>query len=486
MRPVLICTWCVMASFLVAPGQEEASHIRVAKVSLPDSAYIGMPIWLEVESPAGYKIHYPSSTTPNDFNCNEIEVKKDGSVLRPLIGLPAGGRSGPACGWLGIADIAESKLPIHLQYPLTEPSTFMVRFTRRGYGRAKPGLEIAEQSDWVLLHLRAAPPEIVERWLTSQLLDLPSTPGRLLGDALPSLLASRDPRVLRLMIETGYHADSAVAAYAANSLELFDPEQVRAQLLPILRERGPSNALGYFFSSRGDIVAPIAGPIVTSSLLRLRSPALEEVEAAIHVLSIVTDPYFHLPAETVAQIASALQSEVDFVVAQNNDKAAGWIANFLGQTRPPAGRALLWKLINAGLASEQSLICVTWFHDPSDLPRLTAIAEQDNPSDPHGYGHASVVSDMQTQYGSVAQPYLRELLRSSNQTWVRTEAAKALVQMNDPSGWEFFIGVVKQRPFYRDEMVRWLGDVFPVIRDTDDAAMVTFLESRLSEAELQK
>lgn len=484
MRRVLLFVWFVMVCDLVVLGQQDVAPIRVAKISLPDPAYVGMPIWLQVVSPTGYKIHYPSSTTPNDFYCNEVEVKQDGRLLRPLIGLSAGGRNGPACGWLGIADIADSKLPIHLQYLLTEPGTYMVRFTRSEYRRAQPG--IAEQSDWVPLYLRATPPGVIEKWLTSQLATLPATPGRLLGDVLPSLLVSRDSRVLRLMIDTSYDADSAVAEYAANSLELFDPEQVRMQLLSILRERGPSDALGYLFGSRGAVVTPIAPKIVAASMLHLRSSVPAEVEGSVHVLSTLRDPYFHLPRETVAQIDDALQSDVDFIVSQRNDKAAWWVANFLGATRPPAGRALLWKLIEAGLATEQSLICVTWFHDPSDLPRLADFAKQYNPSDPHGYAHSSVVMHMQTQYGTAARPYLRDILAFSKQTWVRTAAAQGLVQLNDRAGWEFFIGVVRQRPFYRDEMVRWLGDVFSVVRDADDAAIITFLESRLATAPTQE
>jgi hypothetical protein len=93
---------------------------------------------------------------------------------------------------------------------------------------------------------------------------------------------------------------------------------------------------------------------------------------------------------------------------------------------------------------------------------------------------------MQTQYGTVARPYLRDILAFSKQTWVRTAAAQGLVQLNDRAGWEFFIGVVRQRPFYRDEMVRWLGDVFSVVRDADDAAITTFLESRLATAPTQE
>lgn len=480
MKRLLSVVLCLIVCHLALLAQQDARQPSVTKISLPEPAYIGMPIWMEVVSATGYKIHYPSSTTPNDFYCNQVEVKQNGRLLPAVTGSPAAGRAGGACGWLGMAGIAESKLPIHLQYLLTEPGTYMVRFTRREYRREKRGEQIGEQSDWLPMHLRVAPTGTVEQWLTGELAALPVTPGRLLGDALPSLLASRDPRVLRLMIDTSYNPDPLVAAYAANSLELFDPMKVRPMLLSVLHGRGPNDALGYLFGSRGNIIVPIAAQIVAVSLPYLHSSNPTEVEGAVHVLSILRDPYYGLPPETLAQIASALQADIDLIVSQSNEKAAWWVANFLGATRPPNGRELLWKLIDAGLAEEQTLICVAWYKNPSDLPRLTAIVKQDNPTDPHGRSHSGIVMHFGSEYGDIARPYLRDLLATSQQTWVRTAAAKDLVQMNDPAGWEFFIGVIHQRPFYRDEMVQWLGDNFPAIRGADDPAIVTFLESRLS------
>jgi len=332
------------------------------------------------------------------------------------------------------------------------------------------------------MHLQAAPPGIAERWLTDALKAIPKTPGQMLGDALPSLLASRGPGVLRLMVNTSYNPNLTVAEYAANSLELFAPEEVRTALVSTLHEKGPNEALAYLFGSRGNIVLPIAPQIVAASLPYLRSPVPAELEGAVRVLSTMRDPYFQLPPHTVAQISDALEMDVNFVVSQKNEKAAWWIAQFLGATRPPGARALLWKLIDANLATQQSLGCVTWFHDPSDLPRITEIVKRNSPSDPHGYEHSGVVSQMQTQYGVVARPYLRNILASSQQTWVRTAAAQGLVQMNDRAGWEFFIGVVEQRPFYRDEMVRWLEATFPPIRDSNDAATLAFLRSRLADS----
>src|SRR3981081_2021929 len=180
-----ILLWLFAASVLIVSAAQNTPLIPVAKISLPDPAYVGMPIWMQVDSSTKYTIHYPASTTPNDFYCNEVDVKQNGRLLSPLKGVPPGGRGGPACGFLGVADIAQSKLPIHLQYPLTQPGTYLVRFTRHEY-RGAGKLEIAEQSDWVVLHLRTAPQSMIESWLSHQLSTLPVAAGPQLGEALPS------------------------------------------------------------------------------------------------------------------------------------------------------------------------------------------------------------------------------------------------------------------------------------------------------------
>lgn len=45
-------------------------------------------------------------------------------------------------------------------------------------------------------------------------------------------------------------------------------------------------------------------------------------------------------------------------------------------------------------------------------------------------------------------------------------------------GWQFFLDVVRQRPFYHDEMMRWLGNRFPSIRGANDDAVKAFLQSK--------
>jgi hypothetical protein len=469
----------VLVCALAAPAQRLSGGIPRSKIVLPVPAYIGMPIWMQIESPVHYPVRYPSSTSPQDFYCNKVELKRDGVVVPPTImrGLGAG-RVGPPCGWLGI-EAASGQLPIHLQYPSLQPGTYMVRFTRYQYGRSLH-TEIGEQSDWVPMHVLRPPAETVEDWLTEALSRVPTASGALLGDTLPSLLASRDPRVLQVMVDTTYNINEMVSQYAANALAFFDPEHVRSALILVLRQRAPNAALGYFFASHGDTVKGIVPELLADSLPRLHSADPGEVAGAIQTLGVLRQPYFGLSPADLAKISAALSPAVDVVIAQRNEKGAQSLANLVGAMQLPGGRVLLWKLIEANVAVEQSMICVAGYKDPADLPRLTTILSQYDSDDPHGYKHGGVVDDLGRQYGNATRPYLRELLATSKQTWVKTAAAKGLVLMNDRAGWAFFVNVVNGNEFYRHEMIQWLRATFLELRSADEAVVLNFLEARLA------
>lgn len=54
--------------------------------------------------------------------------------------------------------------------------------------------------------------------------------------------------------------------------------------------------------------------------------------------------------------------------------------------------------------------------------------------------------------------------------------------MDDRAGWEFFAGVLKQRPFYRNEMVQWLRVASPPIRNADDVEILDLIQSKAKNA----
>jgi hypothetical protein len=480
MRRCLLLLPLVALSVCTAQVTQRSDKPPVSRITFPDTVYVGMPIWMQVDSPVHYPVHYPSSTTPQDFYCNEVELKRDDVLVPAATASPAGGRAGPACGWLGIK-AAKGKLPIHLRYPSIEPGSYTVRFTRYQYSISSRGV-IGEQSEWTTMLVRRPAPKAVEHWLSGALGQVPADPESLLGDALPSLLAGRDTRVLKLMLEESYNSNELVADYAANALALFDGGQVRAQLIPVLRERGPNSALGYFFASHGDTVKGITADILASSLPRLHSSNPVEVAGAIQTLNVLREPYFALSGSDLSKITEALPAAVNLAISQSNENAAHALANLIGSMRLPDGRLLLWRLIDAGLAGEQSMICVTWYQNASDLPRLKSLLMQYDSADPYGYKHAGVVGQLQSHYGKAALPFLQGLLASSQQTWVRTSAAKGLVELNDRAGWTFFVNVINGNDFYRDEMIRWLRDRFPELRGANDAAILNFLEKRAASA----
>src|SRR5215471_15786773 len=70
--------------FAVAALSVHSQSVPAARISLPEPAYVGMPIWMQVESATNRLARYPSSTTPNDFYCNDVEVKRDGRLVLPL------------------------------------------------------------------------------------------------------------------------------------------------------------------------------------------------------------------------------------------------------------------------------------------------------------------------------------------------------------------------------------------------------------------
>ena len=76
----------------------------------------------------------------------------------------------------------------------------------------------------------------------------------------------------------------------------------------------------------------------------------------------------------------------------------------------------------------------------------------------HGYRHCSVVMHIQTEYGVVARPPLEMSVCHRNRLWYGRQRPKTWPR-NDRAGWEFFIDIIKQCPFYRDDVVRWLERV---------------------------
>src|ERR1035437_4480020 len=477
MRLTVLYAASILLALSWATASDTVQGVQKVPISFTSPAYVGMPIWLTVESDKPNKIHYPASTTPTDFGCNQVEVQHNGTKLMRVQLPPSGGHSGPACGWVSAPGSPESRLPLHLQYPILEPGVYLVRYTRSEYLHGQN--EVTEQSEWTPLEVQRPASGYVDRWLAPELSSGPTSPGLIVADFLPALLASHARAALHVVLEETYNSDQIVGMYAGNSLPLFDPELVRQETLSVLKGEGPNDFLAYAPSSSREILKTISEQLAAVALANLNSDNPQRVLGAIHSLVLLSDPSFGLGPETVHNVSRSLDSSVDHVVGQRNAKAAWWLANYFGQKRTAQTHQSLWKMADANLAVEQSLICIAWFKDASDLLKLTTVTETYDPDDPHGYRRASVAEAIGS-YGQIALPYLHRLLQNSRQTWVRTSTAKAVVSMNDPAGFQFFIAMLKDKPFYTNELIGWLKDTFPTLKTADDSRITAFLQEKIS------
>jgi len=116
------------------------------------------------------------------------------------------------------------------------------------------------------------------------------------------------------------------------------------------------------------------------------------------------------------------------------------------------------------------------------LPKLTAMVTKTEEGNRHGAMQANVISDMGHEYGAASRPFMKQILNEANEEFARTAAAQQLVLMNDAAGLQFFRTMMDLRPFYYDEMVRWLQGQFPEIRNADRQSMAKFLEGKIRES----
>lgn len=196
--------------------------LRKAFVHLVGHAYLHMPVWIDVDQPATFGISYPYSMFPLDFGGNELEVLYKGEPFAPFrvpIGL---GNSTVAP-----RDSPRERLPLHLIYRFDEPGVYSVRYT----ARHDKGI----QSDWTDIVVEPYSDAQRAVWLASEAVTARSaSPGELVGDIIPSLLAWPDDQTLSVLLTLMDNSDGLVRQFARMSLDLFD-EAVQRRVIPANR-----------------------------------------------------------------------------------------------------------------------------------------------------------------------------------------------------------------------------------------------------------
>jgi len=181
---------------------------------------------------------------------------------------------------------------------------------------------------------------------------------------------------------------------------------------------------------------------------------------------------------TKARAEDALITAAEHVVQVGDEQTVIDFAAALGAMRDERSHRILWDFVRRRVAYEESLIAITWRKDLQDLPGLVAILEAPATGDQLSSELSSLPYALRNAYGKAALPALEDAVKNSGYVWVRTSCARELIIENRPSGFAFVADAIEKDRFYKGEMIGFLRERFPELRDADDAAILAFLKRR--------
>jgi hypothetical protein len=460
-----------IAVLALSAGMMQAQSGVPTTLSLELPAYINGPVWIHIQAlqPAPYgDVQYPVGTAPDYFGCQDVEVRRDGTML-PRIPLPPSATSsggGLMCGSIGLPghEIGhKNRLPLHLKYRFDKLGVYEVRYTRwPGMPRTTSTAPVT-QTAWTRIEIQPQQP-----WRPSP---PPQDPAEALSDYLPGILGFPDDAHLYLVTDYLYHPSDIVRQYASLGLNYWPEAEINRRLTELLGTRGPSDVL-----VERTYRSPGAAYLILPHLQSTDPVLLRGATIGVTRL-LFSDPPL-LSAEVRARTEDALISAAENVLHNGDSQTGIDYAAALGGVHDPRARMLLWSFVDRDVVTEESLIAISWFKNPADLPRLASLLESPAHGDPMQTTYASIPYAIRNSYGDAALPVLESAIRNSGYVWVQTACARELVVAGRKSGFAFIAQAIEQNKIYRGEMVRYLQERFPELRGADDARVLGFLKSR--------
>lgn len=475
-----------------SPGWAHAqtSNVQKFQIQISDPAYTGMPVWLHADLSFPLEVRYPYGENPGNFGPNRLEVKRENNILAQIPFKSWGSVStGPVDGSIAPATSPKNRLPLHLQYVLDKPGTYSVRWTvvRHSFQDGKLAELVVAQSNWVDFEVRQSTPDRRKNWLERLRARVPNDAGEFVGDFLPSLLEDApDPQGLQVVLEQLYSIEPLIRSCALGSLPFFREEDIRSQVLDMLRLRGPNEGLAYVISWHALWFQDHEADLVRTILPYLHSDEDWQIAATLKMLGFLVHPgTFHWPPDS--QVPAQSDQAVLAAAPGLNGKGPGvsqMLAEYLGGIKSRSSRDLLWQVADSPEPShEQALIALTWIGDAQDLPRLSELLLKPGDADAYGRNLASLPYSLIRAYGDAAVPYLERAVSDSPYVFVRTQSAEELALRGRPVAFRFFLDAVENGRFYKQELVGWLKTQFPseVPGSADDATVIRFLKTRLQQ-----
>ncbi len=384
---------------------------------------------------------------------------------------------GPPCGILYLSGKVQhsGSIPLQVMYRFDQPGVYEVRYVERmPWGEPNaPSLV----SPWTPIEIQAGTPADRVQWLAEISSHAPSDATGLLTGYLPDILGVPDERSLQLLAPYLNHPDAMVRQYVSYALSYWPGEQASKAVLAGILAQGPSEDSARLLSvSKEMITAAEAEAAVQVALPYLKSDSAISLKGAIDMVGwIVLGENSQISGALKKRAADALLDAAPHVASLGNPEIATAYAAALGSMKDDRGGKILWSFVERDIAREQAIIALAWLHLPADLPKLAqmALPPTARPGDPGSLPYA-----LRYSYGDVALPYLEEMLQRSPFVFVRTASARELVNAGRPSGFAFIVDAIEQDRPYRGEMIRFLRDRFPEIRQADDAAALRLARTK--------
>jgi hypothetical protein len=374
--------------------------------------------------------------------------------------------NGLMCGNIGIPGHEmqhKNRLPLHLQYQFDKPGVYEVRYTRRHGLPDTRDAQTIFQTAWTSIEIQPAQPGTP--------VAPPQDPGEALSDYLPGILGFPDDAHLALVTDCLYHSNDTVRQYTSLGLAYWPDDGINRRLSDLLHARGPSDVV---------VERTFCTPGAVNFILpHLRSENPVLVRGAITGVTrlVFADPPLLSP-EARARAEDALISAAEHVLRVADAQTANNYVSALGGVRDPRAHDLLWNFANRNVLTEQSLIAITWFKNPADLPRFAMLLEAPAKGDAMQTTYSSLPYAFHRVYGDAALPVLESAIQKSGYVWVQTNCARELVQAGRKSGFAFIVQAIELNKFYRHEMVQFVQDRFPELRGADDTKVLAFLKAR--------
>lgn len=431
---------------------------RKAMLSLAGPAYVHMPVWIAVDRP----ISYPYTLDPRNFGGGGLEVRFNGVILKPLEDRRSNGSmafSGLLNGSIAPAGSPRGRLPLHLRYRFDVPGIYEVRFI---------GIQTVQvdESDWTEIEILPYSDAEREKWIGERISKMPSSPGMLVGDAIPALLAVPDELALSAILPELYDRDDLVRRFTAASLPMFDSALVAKQLTALVRAKGPTEEIARIVDQQEELFDGGHQAFLAALPPFLNSDSALAQAGALQYLVWEQNHDWGKTPEIQNQRTDLVLKAAPAIFESGAPNVQQLLAEALGSIRTDAAREFLWKMIEGGKSEEQSRIALTWIGDARDLPRLAALPM--NFSLPYSLHHA---------YGDAALPWLVSAARDTTEIGVRIACARELALANRAEGFQYLLQAAEGASARR-EVLQFMRDGFAGLRDAPEDAVMDFLKGR--------